>query len=140
MAKKNNKVDKRTSNIPVGKNNKKQAPAENNVLTYKDGMTVAEVASGMGKTNAQIIMKLMQAATSATVILFLYVKTLFSFSTACFFPPLKLGMLAVLLSCLLFFLAIKSPYFFNIFKKPGFVMPITIRFSLPIVCDNSLPV
>lgn len=65
MAKKNNKVDKRTSNIPVGKNNKKQAPAENNVLTYKDGMTVAEVASGMGKTNAQIIMKLMQAGIVA---------------------------------------------------------------------------
>lgn len=65
MAKKNNKVDKRTSNIPVGKNNKKQAPAENNILTYKDGMTVAEVASGMGKTNAQIIMKLMQAGIVA---------------------------------------------------------------------------
>ena len=35
MAKKNSKVDKRTSNIPVSKNNKKQAPAENTVLTYK---------------------------------------------------------------------------------------------------------
>ena len=66
MAKKNSKVDKRTSNIPLGKNNKKQqAPNENNVLTYKDGMTVAEVAAGMGKTNAQIIMKLMQAGIVA---------------------------------------------------------------------------
>ena len=65
MAKKNNKVDKRTSNIPVSKNNKKQAPAENTVLTYKDGMTVADVAVGMGKTNAQIIMKLMQAGIVA---------------------------------------------------------------------------
>lgn len=65
MAKKNNKVDKRTSNIPVSKNNKKQAPAENTVLTYKEGMTVAEVAAGMGKTNAQIIMKLMQAGIVA---------------------------------------------------------------------------
>ena len=65
MAKKNSKVDKRTSNIPVSKNNKKQAPAENTVLTYKDGMTVADVAVGMGKTNAQIIMKLMQAGIVA---------------------------------------------------------------------------
>ena len=65
MAKKNSKVDKRTSNIPVSKNNKKQAPADNTVLTYKDGMTVADVAVGMGKTNAQIIMKLMQAGIVA---------------------------------------------------------------------------
>ncbi len=66
MAKKNSKVDKRTSNIPLGKNNKKQqAPTENTVLTYKDGMTVADVAAGMGKTNAQIIMKLMQAGIVA---------------------------------------------------------------------------
>ena len=65
MAKKNSKVDKRTSNIPVSKNNKKQAPAESNILTYKDGMTVADVAVGMGKTNAQIIMKLMQAGIVA---------------------------------------------------------------------------
>lgn len=34
-------------------------------MIYKDGMTVAEVASGMGKTNAQIIMKLMQAGIVA---------------------------------------------------------------------------
>ena len=66
MAKKNNKVDKRTANIPLGKNNKKQqTPGENTVLTYKDGMTVADVAAGMGKTNAQIIMKLMQAGIVA---------------------------------------------------------------------------
>ena len=66
MAKKNNKVDKRTANIPLGKSNKKQqTPGENNILTYKDGMTVADVAAGMGKTNAQIIMKLMQAGIVA---------------------------------------------------------------------------
>ena len=66
MAKKNTKVDKRTANIPLGKNNKKQqTPGENNILTYKDGMTVADVATGMGKTNAQIIMKLMQAGIVA---------------------------------------------------------------------------
>ena len=66
MAKKNTKVDKRTANIPLGKNNKKQqTPGENTVLTYKDGMTVADVAAGMGKTNAQIIMKLMQAGIVA---------------------------------------------------------------------------
>ena len=66
MAKKNTKVDKRTANIPLSKNNKKQqTPGENTVLTYKDGMTVADVAAGMGKTNAQIIMKLMQAGIVA---------------------------------------------------------------------------
>ena len=66
MAKKNNKQDKRTANIPNFKGGKKQAPAqENNVLTYKNNMTVADVAAGMGKTNAQIIMKLMQAGIFA---------------------------------------------------------------------------
>ena len=66
MAKKNNKQDKRTSNIPQAKQNKKQSTnVENNILTYKDGMTVADVATGMGKTNAQIIMKLMQAGIVA---------------------------------------------------------------------------
>lgn len=61
MAKKNYKQDKRTSNIPQAKS-KKQAATENesNILTYKDGMSVSDVATGMGKTNAQIIMKLMQ--------------------------------------------------------------------------------
>lgn len=65
MAKKINKQDKRTANIPQSKN-KKQAPSkEDNILVYKDGMTVSDVASGMGKTNAQIIMKLMQAGIVA---------------------------------------------------------------------------
>lgn len=61
VAKKNYKQDKRTSNIPQAKS-KKQAATENesNILTYKDGMSVSDVATGMGKTNAQIIMKLMQ--------------------------------------------------------------------------------
>ncbi len=66
MAKKNNKQDKRTANIPNFKGGKKQAvEKENNVLTYKNNMTVADVAAGMGKTNAQIIMKLMQAGIVA---------------------------------------------------------------------------
>ena len=66
MAKKANKQDKRTANIPQAKNNKKQPQAkEDHILVYKDGMTVSEVASGMGKTNAQIIMKLMQAGIVA---------------------------------------------------------------------------
>ncbi|MDE6660697.1 MAG: translation initiation factor IF-2 [Anaeroplasmataceae bacterium] len=66
MAKKANKQDKRTANIPQAKNNKKQPQGkEEHILVYKDGMTVSDVASGMGKTNAQIIMKLMQAGIVA---------------------------------------------------------------------------
>ncbi|MDE7213755.1 MAG: translation initiation factor IF-2 [Anaeroplasmataceae bacterium] len=66
VAKKANKQDKRTANIPQAKNNKKQPQAkEDHILIYKDGMTVSDVASGMGKTNAQIIMKLMQAGIVA---------------------------------------------------------------------------
>ncbi|MDE7161878.1 MAG: translation initiation factor IF-2, partial [Anaeroplasmataceae bacterium] len=38
---------------------------EDNVLIYKEGMTVSDVAAGMGKTNAQIVMKLMQAGIVA---------------------------------------------------------------------------
>ncbi len=64
MAKKNTKFEKRTSNIPVQKKSTPLSSGEK-VLIYKDGMTVAEVASGMGKTNAQIIMKLMQAGIVA---------------------------------------------------------------------------
>ena len=71
MAKKdfNKKKETRTSNIPVKgpKNNKKdQAPKEKGVLIYKPDMTVAEVAEGMGKTNAQVVMKLMQLGIMAT--------------------------------------------------------------------------
>ncbi len=65
MAKKINKQDKRTANIPQAKNKKQAQAKEDNVLVYKDGMTVSDVASGMGKTNAQIIMKLMQAGIVA---------------------------------------------------------------------------
>lgn len=66
VAKKANKQDKRTANIPQAKNNKKQPQGkEEHILVYKDGMTVSDVASGMGKTNAQIIMKLMQAGIVA---------------------------------------------------------------------------
>ena len=66
MAKKQIKSETRTSNIPVKKNNnKKEQVKENTVLTYKEGMTVAEVAQGMNKTNAQIVMKLMQLGIMA---------------------------------------------------------------------------
>ncbi len=67
MAKKpNNKKDVRTSNIPPQKGKKKDL--ENNekgVLTYKVDMTVADIASAMGKTNSQVIMKLMQLGIMA---------------------------------------------------------------------------
>ena len=65
MAKKQTKSETRTSNIPVKKNNKKEQVKESSVLTYKEGMTVAEVAQGMNKTNAQIVMKLMQLGIMA---------------------------------------------------------------------------
>ena len=65
MAKKQTKSETRTSNIPAKKNNKKEQVKENTVLTYKEGMTVAEVAQGMNKTNAQIVMKLMQLGIMA---------------------------------------------------------------------------
>ena len=66
MAKKQTKSETRTSNIPVKKNNnKKEQVKENTVLTYKEGMTVADVAQGMNKTNAQSVMKLMQLGIMA---------------------------------------------------------------------------
>ncbi len=67
MAKKTTKKSEtRTSNIPAkGHNNKKEQVKDNGILTYKEGMTVAEVAEGLGKTNAQIIMKLMQLGIMA---------------------------------------------------------------------------
>lgn len=66
MAKKQTKSETRTSNIPVKKNNnKKEQVKESSILTYKEGMTVAEVAQGMNKTNAQIVMKLMQLGIMA---------------------------------------------------------------------------
>lgn len=66
MAKKLNKQDKRTANIPQAKGKKLPQQKEDNILTYKVGMTVADVAAGMGKTNAQIVMKLMQAGIVAS--------------------------------------------------------------------------
>ncbi len=64
MAKKGNKSETRASNIPV-KGKKNEQTKEKGVLIYKDGMTVADVALGMGKTNAQIVMKLMQLGIMA---------------------------------------------------------------------------
>ena len=68
MAKQSTKKETRTSNIPVNKNgkNKKEAQAEKGVLVYKPDMTVADIAAGMGKTNAQVVMKLMQLGILAT--------------------------------------------------------------------------
>lgn len=68
MGKVNNaKKDNRTSNINFNKNkSKKDAPKEKGVLIYKPDMTVAEIAEGMGKTSAQVIMKLMQLGIMAT--------------------------------------------------------------------------
>ncbi len=65
MAKKLNNKDKRTANIPQAKSKKQASIKEENVLIYKDGMTVSDVAESLGKTNAQIIMKLMQAGIVA---------------------------------------------------------------------------
>ena len=65
MAKKQTK-ETRASNIPNQKGKKKEDQnKQKGILTYKDGMTVADVATGLGKTNAQIIMKLMQLGIMA---------------------------------------------------------------------------
>ena len=66
MAKQSTKKETRTSNIPVNKGKKKEAQAEKGVLVYKPDMTVADIAAGMGKTNAQVVMKLMQLGIMAT--------------------------------------------------------------------------
>lgn len=65
MAKKTSKSETRTSNIPQ-KNKKNDVSKEKSVIIYKDGMTVADVATAMGKTNAQIVMKLMQLGIMAS--------------------------------------------------------------------------
>ena len=67
MAKKpNNKKEIRTSNIPPQKGKKKDLEEkEKGILTYKPDMTVADIASGMGKSNSQVIMKLMQLGIMA---------------------------------------------------------------------------
>ncbi len=49
------KQEKRTSNIP----RKKPVSAKGKVLTYKPGMTVSEVASELGISNAEIMKRLM---------------------------------------------------------------------------------
>ncbi len=65
MAKKQAK-ETRASNIPNQKGKKKDNQnKQTGVLTYKEGMTVADVAVELGKTNAQIIMKLMQLGIMA---------------------------------------------------------------------------
>ena len=53
---KKNKKEQRLANIPTSKAN----VAEVSVLIYKEGMTVAEVASALNKTNAQLIKKLLE--------------------------------------------------------------------------------
>ena len=63
---KTNKKDTRTSNIPQKGGKKVNEVKEKGVLIYKPDMTVADVASGMGKTNAQVIMKLMQLGIMAS--------------------------------------------------------------------------
>ena len=54
MAKKPAKKETRTSNIPQQKGKKKEDNKQKGILTYKPDMTVADVANGLGKTNAQI--------------------------------------------------------------------------------------
>ena len=66
MAKKPAKKETRTSNIPQQKGKKKEDNKQKGILTYKPDMTVADVANGLGKTNAQIIMKLMQLGIMAS--------------------------------------------------------------------------
>ena len=63
----NNKKEVRTSNIPPQKGKKKDLEEkEKGILTYKPDMTVADIASGMGKSNSQVIMKLMQLGIMAS--------------------------------------------------------------------------
>lgn len=67
MAKKpTNKKEVRTSNIPPQKGKKKENDTkEKGILTYRADMTVADIATEMGKTNSQVIMKLMQLGIMA---------------------------------------------------------------------------
>ena len=61
MAKKAKKTEQRISNIPQ----KDKNITKDGVLVYKEGMTVADMATEMGKPIAQIIMKLMQLGIMA---------------------------------------------------------------------------
>ena len=70
MPKKTNKKDTRTSNVPQKNfNNKAKKNADDQkdggVLIYKEGMTVADVANGLNKPIAQIVMKLIQVGIMA---------------------------------------------------------------------------
>lgn len=61
-----NKKEVRTSNIPPQKGKKKENDTkEKGILTYRADMTVADIATEMGKTNSQVIMKLMQLGIMA---------------------------------------------------------------------------
>lgn len=58
---KKNKKEERVSNIPNAKANQ----ATDTTIIYKEGMTVAEVATALNKSNAQIIKKLLEAGIFA---------------------------------------------------------------------------
>lgn len=61
MAKKVKNKEQRLSNIPQ----KDKNVSKDGVLIYKEGMTVAEIAAGMSKNTAQVVMKLMQLGIMA---------------------------------------------------------------------------
>lgn len=61
MAKKSKNTEQRISNIPQ----KDKNVSKDGVLVYKEGMTVADMATGLGKTIAQVVMKLMQLGIMA---------------------------------------------------------------------------
>lgn len=61
MAKKSKKTEQRISNIPQ----KDKNVSKDGVLVYKEGMTVADMATVLGKTIAQVVMKLMQLGIMA---------------------------------------------------------------------------
>ncbi len=58
---KKNKKEERVANIPNAKANQ----ATDTTIIYKEGMTVAEVAAALNKSNAQIIKKLLEAGIFA---------------------------------------------------------------------------
>lgn len=67
MAKNNNNNKNKEKKPPFvpNKKNKKDEVKDNNILIYKAGMTVSDVALGMNKPVSQVIMKLMQAGVMA---------------------------------------------------------------------------
>ncbi len=64
MAKNKNKKETRASNIPA-KDKKNNNDSQEKIVIYRPDMTVADLAQAMGKTNAQIVMKLMQLGIMA---------------------------------------------------------------------------